>query len=131
MQQRKVLNIILVDATKSITNDLNFDQVPINASSMRGCISFATQNGFPKLESVIVLLLIYLQITSPFATLIPCFGRITLGAWNSKNMGGPHQKCDLAKYNLQEDKRVLRIEINNLQQQSEVKKTWEQEDPQC
>jgi hypothetical protein len=33
---------ILVDAMKSITNDLDFEQVPINASSMRGCISLAT-----------------------------------------------------------------------------------------
>jgi hypothetical protein len=39
-----------VDVVKSITNDLGFEQAPMNASSVRGCISLITQNGFPYLK---------------------------------------------------------------------------------
>jgi len=49
---------IPIDVVKSTTKDLSFEQAPINASGVRRCISLATWNGFPKLENVIVLLLV-------------------------------------------------------------------------
>jgi hypothetical protein len=51
---------ILIDVTKSTTNDLGFEQALINTSNVRGCISLATNNGFLDLANVIVLPLIQL-----------------------------------------------------------------------
>jgi hypothetical protein len=54
MKQYKLVNV-----TKATTKDFGFENIPINASSAKGCISFTTWNGFLKLEiHVIVLLLI-------------------------------------------------------------------------
>jgi hypothetical protein len=41
---------IPVDVAKSTTNDMGFEQAPMNASSVRGCISLIAQNGFPYLK---------------------------------------------------------------------------------
>jgi hypothetical protein len=48
-------------------------------------------------EIIIVVLLVQLYRTFSFATLIPFSSMLEAYAWNSKVLGGLHQKCSATK----------------------------------
>ncbi len=77
----------LIEIAKSTTNNFGFKQALIKASSIRGCISLPTWNGFLELETIIGVLSIQLYKTSSLATLIPYSTMPKACVWNSKVWG--------------------------------------------
>jgi len=65
---------------KSTTKDSSFEQAPIKALSVKGHIYLPTQNDFPELDTIIMVLLVQLYKTSSSTTLIPCLNMLKVGA---------------------------------------------------